>query len=68
MGKRIVWQGQETETDAATVAAFLGEKGVDAAQAVVEWNGEVFAPGDDLSSVPIEEGGDLSVFKVVAGG
>ena len=64
----VVWQGEKTETQAATVAAFLEEKGVPAAQCVVEWNGEAYAPGDDLSGLALAEGGRLDAFKVVAGG
>ena len=68
MTKKITWQGEPAETDAATVAACLEERKIDAAGAVVEWNGEMFAPGDDLAAVPLADGGSLSVFKVVAGG
>ena len=64
----IVWQGENVGTQAATAAAFLEEKGVDASKCVVEWNGEAYAPGDDLSAVRLEEGGRLDAFKVVAGG
>ena len=65
---KIVWQGETVETAAATVAAFLEEKGVPAAGSVVEWKGEAYAPGDDLSALALEEGGRLDAFKVVAGG
>lgn len=65
---QIVWQGEKTETKAATVAAFLEEKGVPAAQSVVEWNGETYAPGDDLSGLALLEGGRLDAFRIVAGG
>lgn len=65
---KIVWQGEETETQAVTVAAFLAEKGVAAERSVVEWNGEAYAPGDDLSGLALAEGGRLDAFKVVAGG
>lgn len=66
--KSIAWQGRAVETEAENVAAFLAELGVAAEQSVVEWNGEVFAPGEDLSAVPLSDGGSLSAFRVVAGG
>ncbi len=66
--KSIMWQGAMVETEAESVAAFLEERKIDAATAVVEWNGDVFAPGDDLSGVALSDGGTLSVFKIVAGG
>ncbi len=65
---KISWQGNLTETNAATVAEFLEREGVDASGAVVEWNERMFAPGDDLRDVALEDGGTLSAFKVVAGG
>ena len=66
--KTFVWQGKPAETDVATVAAFLEAQGVVAARCVVEWKGEAYAPGDDLSTLPREDGAELAVFKVVAGG
>lgn len=68
MKTHIVWQGRAIETDAATVADFLAGQGVDPSQAVVEWKGEAYAPGDDLSGIALEENCELAAFRVVAGG
>ena len=38
---KVKYQGKETETGADTVAAFLVAQGVDAAEAVVELDGEI---------------------------
>lgn len=65
---KIIWQGKEIETEKTTVSDFLAAKGVDPARCVVEWNGAVFAPGDDVSNLVLAEGRELSVFKIVAGG
>lgn len=64
----IFCQGRETETAATTVAAFLAERGIDGARAIVEYAGEVYAPGADLSSVVLKQGAALEIFKVMAGG
>ena len=64
----IVYQGIEVETSAATVAGFLAEKGVDAARALVEYKGEVHAAGAGLDALMLEEGAELNVFALVAGG
>ena len=40
---KIRYQGKETETGADTVAAFLATQGVDAAEGVVELDGEIVA-------------------------
>lgn len=64
---KIVYQGKETESSAATVAEFLKERGVRIVAAVVEYKGEAYAPGEDLS-MPLEEGAELNVFHMVAGG
>ncbi|MBP5285518.1 MAG: hypothetical protein ILO34_05350 [Kiritimatiellae bacterium] len=63
----IRYQGEETRTDAATVAAFLAEKGV-GANAVVEYAGEVYGPGADLAALSLEENGVLNVYGIVSGG
>ena len=48
---KIVYQGAEVETSAATVAGFLAERGVDAAKALVEYKGEVHASGEGLDAL-----------------
>ena len=64
----IVYQGAEVETEAKTVAAFLAERKVEGAKAIVEYAGEVYAPGADLTSVELKPGAVLDVFKMMAGG
>ena len=65
---KIIYQGKETETAAATVAAFLAERSVDGAKAIVEYDGEVYAPGADLAVLGLKPGATLDVFKMMAGG
>ena len=65
---KIIYQGKETETSAATVAAFLAERKIDGAKAIVEYAGEVYAPGADHTSVELKPGAALDVFKMMAGG
>ena len=65
---KIVYQGAEAETDAADVAAFLASRLSDLSKALVEYRGEVFGPGGDLSALKLEEGAELNVFQIVAGG
>ena len=64
---KIKYQGKETETDAANVAAFLAAQGVDAAEAVVELDGEIVA-GDAVAAAALHEGAELNAFRIVAGG
>ena len=64
---KIKYQGKETETDAANVAAFLAAQGVDAAEAVVELDGEIVA-GDAVAATSLLEGAELNAFRIVAGG
>ena len=63
-----VYQGAAAETDATTVAAFLAARGVEPAKAIVEYAGEVYAPGADLSALSLEDGATLDVFRLTAGG
>ena len=63
---KIKYQGKETETDAATVAAFLADNGVNTAEAVIELDGEIVA-GDAVAAA-LHEGAELNVFRIVAGG
>ncbi|MBP5791887.1 MAG: MoaD/ThiS family protein [Kiritimatiellae bacterium] len=64
---KIVYQGKETETVPATVGAFLAANGIAAGKAVIEYKGDVLS-GEDAASVPLEDGAELNVFKIVAGG
>ena len=64
----IVYQGRTVETDARTVQEFLAEKNVVAEKAIVEYAGEVYAPGADLSVLVLQPGAALDVFKMMAGG
>ena len=64
---KILYQGKETETDAATVAAFLAVQGVKSEEAVVELDGEIVAV-DSVAATSLREGAVLNVFRIVAGG
>ena len=64
----IVFQGKPLSTDAVSVAEFLRAKGVDAAKALVESAGEVYAPGTLADDVRLTDGAELNVFQIVAGG
>ncbi len=65
---KITYQGKQVETSATTVAAFLSEAGVDCGRAIVECDGELYAPGSDLSQVALKPDAVLDVFKIAAGG
>lgn len=65
---KIVYQGNEVETDETTAAGFLAARRVDPAQAIVECDGEVYAPGADLAEVVLRPGAALDVFRLTAGG
>ena len=65
---KIVYQGEAVETTATTVAEFLSARGVDPAKAIVEYGGEVYAPGADLAGLALVDGASLDVFKMTAGG
>ncbi len=64
----IVYQGKSVETTAKTVEEFLAEKCVDPAKSIVEYSGEVYAPGSDLASLELKPDAPLDVFKLTAGG
>lgn len=64
---KILYQGKEAETDAATVAAFLAVQGVKSEKAVVELDGEIVA-ADSAAATSLREGAVLNVFRFVAGG
>ena len=65
---KIKYQGDAVDTTAKTVAEFLLARGVDPAKAIVEYGGEVYAPGADLSALALVDGASLDVFKMTAGG
>ena len=65
---KIVYQGEAVETTATTVAEFLSARGVDSAKTILEYGGEVYAPGVDLSALALVDGASLDVFKMTAGG
>jgi thiamine biosynthesis protein ThiS len=64
---KIKYQGNETETGAATVAAFLDEIGIAAKGAIVELDGAILA-ADAAATTTLREGAELNVYKIVAGG
>lgn len=51
-----------------TLAEYLTEKGIDSTKVIVEYKGEIHAPGTDLSAVAYTEGDPVEIFRVVAGG
>ncbi len=65
---KIKYQGEAVDTTAKTVAEFLSARGVDSAKAIVEYDGEVYAPGADLASLALKAEAPLDVFKLTAGG
>lgn len=65
---KIVYQGTEVETGQTSVVGFLAERQVDVAKAIVEYAGEVYAPGTDLAALELKPGAALDVFKLTAGG
>lgn len=64
----IKYQGESVETPVLTVRAFLEQRGIDVAKALVEYKGEVYAGGKGLAALTLEEGAELNVFHIVAGG
>ena len=64
---KINYQGKESETDANTVAAFLTTQGVKPTEAVVEYKGDILSSEVALAA-PLEDGAELNVFRIVAGG
>ena len=65
---KIKYQGNDEETAAATVAAFLAEKGVNAKTAIVEYGGEIYGAESDLAALSLTDGAELNVFNIVSGG
>lgn len=64
---QIIYQGKSLETSAAFLAAFLAEKGISPANAVVEYRGEILDPGA-LEAARLEEGAEINVYRIVSGG
>lgn len=64
----IKYQGEAVETTAKTVAEFLSAQGVDPAKSIVEYDGEVYAPGADIASLSLKAEAPLDVFRLTAGG
>ena len=64
---KIRYQGKDTETGAANVAAFLEENGIAANGAIIELDGEIVA-ADAAAGTPLREGAELNAFRIVAGG
>ena len=60
--RRLVWIA-----GGFAAAAFLAAQGVDAAEAVVELDGEIVA-GDAVAATSLHEGAELNAFRIVAGG
>ena len=65
---KIKYQGNDEETAATTVAAFLAGKGVNAKTAIVEYDGEIYGADSDLAALPLTDGAELNVFNIVSGG
>lgn len=64
---KVRYQGEEVETAAETLAAFLAERGVDPERSVVEFCGEALVGADALAR-PLGDGGEVNVYHICAGG
>ena len=64
---KITYQGNETETSAATVAAYLNEVGIAAKGSIVELDGAILAAAA-AAITSLHEGAELNVYRIVAGG
>ena len=64
---KVKYQGNDAETDATTVAAFLESRGVKTGEIVAEYKGGILS-GEAAFAAPLEEGAELNVFRIVAGG
>ena len=60
-------RGRRDETDAATVAAFLASRGLQARMVVVEHNGEI-VPRDQYDETALHDGDVLEIVQMMAGG
>ena len=65
---KIKYQGNDEETAATTVAAFLAGKGVTTKTAIVEYGGEIYGAESDLAALSLTDGAELYVFNIVSGG
>ena len=65
---KIKYQGDDEETEATTVAAFLAGMGVNTKTAIVEYAGEIYGAEADLSTLSLADGVELNVFNIVSGG
>ena len=63
-----MWNLVERSGNAAVTYVCLSARGVDPAKAIVEYGGEVYAPGADISVLALVDGASLDVFKMTAGG
>ena len=64
---KIVYQGKETETSPTSVGGFLASIGVAADKVIVEYKGDILS-AEAAASAPLEDGAELNVFRIVAGG
>ena len=64
---KIIFQGREVETSAATLAEFLKSQGVEFKCVIVELDGALFSTEASLSA-PLREGAELNMFRIVSGG
>ena len=65
---KIKYQGEMIETAANTLSELLAEKEIDPSAVIIEADGEIHARGTDFSAVALKEGGEVNLFRVVAGG
>ncbi len=65
---KIIFQGLEKATTAQTVAGFLAEEKINTQGVVLELNGEIHRPGQNLEELKLHEGAALNLFRIVAGG
>ena len=64
---KIKYQGNETETDSTTVAAFLEDNGITANEAVIELDGEIVV-ANAAGKTSLHKNAELNIFRIVAGG
>jgi len=62
------YQGKKVETSDSTVYGFLAARGIVPATVLVEYKGEVYSDAARLAKLPLEDGAELNVFHIVAGG
>lgn len=63
----LMVNGEPRETDAATLAGFLEERGLAARMVVVERNGEI-VPRAEYDATPLHSGDVLEIVQMMAGG